>query len=164
MENKHAPYSDIKGWGIDADPRNEPTYPMKHYTGDDHKRLHYERPTQQEESVELLQSIERPSPSAVFGTSVPPSGLSGMIRRLAFRFSESEYGHWLPLLLADRINMVEGVLDDLRHGHVPNLVEEWGLKSEWKYNRKGLTRKIAITVALSAGMVALMAVRQKKKR
>jgi hypothetical protein len=44
-----------------------------------------------------------------------------MIRRLAFKYSESSYGHWLPLMLADRVNVVEGVLDDLAHGHVPNL-------------------------------------------
>ena len=36
-----------------------------------------------------------------------------MIRRFAFKYSESSYGHWLPLMLADRVNKVEGVLDDL---------------------------------------------------
>jgi hypothetical protein len=34
-------YKNIPGWGIDADPENEPTYPMKTYTGDDHKRSNY---------------------------------------------------------------------------------------------------------------------------
>ena len=164
MENKHVSPKDIKGWGVDADPRNEPTYPMKHYTGDDHKHPDYERADQQQESVELLQSIERPTPSAVFGTSVPPSGLSGVIRRFAFRFSESEYGHWLPLLLADRINMGEGVLDDLRHGHIPNLVKEWGLKSEWQYNRKGLAKKMGVTVLLSAAVVVFFAWRNQRKK
>ena len=137
---------------------------MKHITGDDHKRLEYDRPEQQPGLVELLRSIERPKPSAVFGTSAPPSGLSGIIRRLAFRFSESEYGHWLPLLLADRINMVEGILDDLRHGRVPNLIEEMGLKSEWKYNRAGFTKKIAVTAAITAGIVAFMVMRKDTKK
>ena len=36
-------YAHIKGWGIDADPENEPTYPMKNWTGDDHKRINWER-------------------------------------------------------------------------------------------------------------------------
>ena len=76
-------YKDIPGWGIDANPQNNPTYPMKNYTGADHDRLNYEKVPQQPVTVELLQSIERPAPSHVFGTSTPPSGLSGMIRRYA---------------------------------------------------------------------------------
>ncbi|MGB4399920.1 MAG: hypothetical protein WBJ10_11160 [Daejeonella sp.] len=50
---------------------------MKNYTGDDHNRINWERPEQQKESVEILHSNERPSVSAVFGTTSPPSGLSG---------------------------------------------------------------------------------------
>ena len=79
---KHA---NITGWGVDADPDNEPTYPIKEYTGDDHKRINYEKPPQQKIDMEILHSNERQSVSAVFGTSVPPSGLSGVMRRFAFR-------------------------------------------------------------------------------
>ena len=52
--------------------------------------------------------IERPDVTAVFGTSTPPAGLSGMLRRVAFNYSESSYLLWLPLMLADRIGIVEG--------------------------------------------------------
>src|SRR4051812_27349322 len=136
-------FAHIKGWGIDADPTNEPTHPMKHWNGDDHKRLNYERPQQQAlDGVEILHSNERPSVSAVFGTSVPPSGLSGMLRRNAFKSSEGNWKHWLTLLLADRINMVEGIFNDFRHGHFPNIIAERGWKSEWKYNRKGVIKKL----------------------
>src|SRR5690349_6448345 len=88
-------YKHIEGWGIDAVPENDPTYPMKHYTGADHDRLNYERAPQQKQDIELLKSNERPTITRVFGTSVPPSGLSGMLRRFAFRFSEGSSGHWL---------------------------------------------------------------------
>src|ERR671921_2755031 len=94
--------SQIEGQGIDADPKNDPTSPMKHPTDGEHAGYSWERPPQQPIDVEILHSNERPNVTAVFGTSTPPSGLSGMIRRFAFQFSESEYGHWLPLLLADR--------------------------------------------------------------
>lgn len=126
MENLAGNYTHINGWGIDADPENEPTYPMKKYTGDDHRRLNYERPPLQPVDVEVLHSNERPDITAVFGTSVPPSGLSGMIRRYAFRYSEGSWNHWLPLVLADRINVVEGIIDDLVHGHIPNIWAERG--------------------------------------
>ncbi len=149
-------YSHIKGWGIDADPKNEPTYPMKVYTGDDHKRLNWERPTLQPVTVEVLHSNERSNMTAAFGTSTPPSGLSGQLRRYAFKFSESEYGHWLPLLLADRINVVEGIVDDLSKGYIPNIFAEKGWKAEWKHNPKGLVIKVATAAAFTAALIAVM--------
>ena len=141
-------YKSIPGWGMDADPENEPTYPMKNYTGDDHNRINYERAVQQPISVEILQSNERPSPSVVFGTSVPPKGLSGKIRRYAFQHSEDRYRHWIPLILADRVNMVEGVIDDLKEGYVPNIFAERGWNAEWKHNPAGLAVKVLTMAAV----------------
>jgi hypothetical protein len=152
---------DIPGWGHDADPDNNPTYPIKHYNGADHERLHYEKPPQQRQTVELLKSLERPTVSRVFGTSTPPSGLSGVIRRYAFKHSESTYLHWFPLVVADRVAVVEGIIDDLRHGIVPNLFVEKGWKAEWKYNRKGLIQKIAVTTLVVT--TALIFLSRKKK-
>lgn len=155
-------YAHIKGWGVDANPQNDPTYPIKHYTGDDHNRLNYEKPQQQKLNVEILHSNERPTVSAVFGTSVPPSGLSGALRRFAYKRSESSYGHWLPLLLADRINVWEGIIADLKRGHIPNIFAELGGKAEWKYNKKGLMKKTAVGILITAAIVALIASKRKK--
>ena len=163
MENISKDFTHIKGWGIDADPENEPTYPMKNYTGDDHKRLNWQRPPLQAVTVEVLKSIERPNISAVFGTPAPPSGLSGAVRRYAFQYSESSYGHWLPLMLADRINVVEGIVDDLRHGHVPNIFAEKGWKAAWKFNRKELITRVAVKVVL-ASAVAYWLLRKDKSK
>jgi hypothetical protein len=149
-------YAHIKGWGIDADPENEPTYPMKKYTGDDHKRIHWKRPPLQPVNVEVLQSIEHPRMTAVFGTSTPPSGLSGAIRRYAFKYSEGNYVHWFSLILADRINMVEGIIEDVAHGHIPNFFKERGWTAEWKYNRKGMLKNIAITAGVIAGLTLVL--------
>jgi hypothetical protein len=152
----------IKGWGVDANPQNEPTYPMKNYTGDDHKRLNYTKPPKQHGQVEVLKSNERPSISAVYGTSTPPSGLSGAIRRYAFKYSESSYGHWLPLLIADRINVWEGIIADLRRGRIPNILGELGIRSEWRYNKKGLAKKVLVAAAVSTA-VYLIFFRKKQK-
>ena len=147
-------YSHIKGWGVDADPKNDPTYPIKNRNNGEQEGYSWERPPQQPIDVEVLHSNERPNVTAVFGTSRPPSGLSGMIRRFAFNYSESSYGHWLPLMLADRVNVMEGVLGDLTHGHVPNIFEELGWKAEWKHNRTSLVRRILVRVALISAAVA----------
>ncbi len=160
MMTKKQDYKQIKGWGIDADPSNEPTHPMKNYTGDDHQPRNRQRPTLQKPTVEILHSIERPTYSAVIGESVPPSGLSGHFRRYAFQFSESSYQHWLPLLLADRINELEGIVDDLKKGKIPNIFVERGWHAEWKYNRARAIRKIAVTTIATGLIIAFC---QKKR-
>jgi hypothetical protein len=147
MEKTEKDYSHIKGWGVDADPKNDPTYPIKNRTNEEHKGYSWNRPPQQPINMEVLHSNERPNVTAVFGATLPPKGLSGMIRRYAFKHGESSYVHWLPLILADRINVVEGVLDDIMHGKLPNIIEEKGLKADWKHDRAGLLQSVAVGVA-----------------
>ncbi|HLN19829.1 MAG TPA: hypothetical protein VK213_01980 [Bacteroidales bacterium] len=163
MENNEK-YRNIKGWGVDTDPRNEPTYPMKDYTGDDHKKLNYERPKQQLKNIEVLHSNERPSISSVFGTSMPPSGLSGLLRRLAFRYSESSFGHWFPLIFADRINVWEGYIKDFGKGKLPNIFKERGWGSELKYNKKKFVTRSVIRVATVAFVVAFILGSSRKRK
>ena len=155
-------YSHIKGWGIDADIKNDPTYPIKKRNNAEHDGYSWERPAQQDETVEILKSVERPNLSAVYGTSKPPSGLSGMIRRMAYKFSESSYGRWLPLILADRIDMLEGVVADFSKGNVPNIPKEIGLKSEWKYNREEFLFKTAAGIFITGALLMLLFSSDKK--
>jgi hypothetical protein len=153
MEHTAKDPSQIKGWGVDSDPRNDPTYPMKNRNDGEHAGYGWERPPQQPITIEVLHSNERPNVTSVFGTSTPPSGLSGVIRRIAFKYSESSYGHWLPLMLADRVSVVEGILGDLKHGHVSNIFAERGWKAEWKHNRTSLVRRILVRVVLICAAV-----------
>ncbi len=156
MDTAKKDYARITGWGVDADPKNDPTYPMKDRTDEEHEGYSWERPPQQPIDIEILHSNERPNVTAVFGTSTPPSGVSGIIRRIAFRYSESSYGHWLPLMLADRVNVGEGILNDLRHGHVPNIIEEMGWKAEWEHNRMPLMRRVLVRIVLASAAVAYL--------
>jgi hypothetical protein len=152
----------VPGWGVDADPKNDPTYPYRDRARDPGLALNWERPTQQEQDVEILQSIEHNRMPAVFGTSTPPSGISGMIRRFAFRYSESNWWHWLLLMGADRINVVEGVVQDLGRGKVPNVPAEMGARAEWKHNKKGFVTKTVVVVGVSALVVALLRARSSR--
>jgi len=156
MKSETLDYKSIPGWGMDIDQENEPTYPMKNYTGDDHKRSNYERSVQQPVNIELLKSNERPTYSVVFGETLPPKGLSGIIRRYAFKHSEDRYRHWIPLILADRVNAWEGIIEDLGKGIVPNILAERGIKSELKYNAKALATKVIITAASIIVLRALL--------
>ena len=79
-----------------------------------------------------------------------------MIRRAAFNYSENSYGHWLPLMLADRVGVVEGVLDDLAHGHVANIPGELGWKAEWEHNRKRLVTRVLVGAVIASVAVAYL--------
>lgn len=140
----------IPGWGTDLDHQNRPAYP-KERTPPRLEGLHWDRPEDQRVRETIFHSTERPGLTPIFGTSAPPSGLSGRIRAWAYQLSENDVRHWLLLLFADRINILEGLLQDLARGHVPNIFSEMGIKAEWKYNRAGLVKKALIASTLAAG-------------
>lgn len=145
----------IKGWGADLDRANRPAVPMER-TPPRYTPADIPEPVPQAQKVEVLVSTERPGITQVFGTVQPPSGVSGLLRRAAYAMTENDIRRWLVLLLADRVNVVEGVVEDLAHGHVPNILGEMGIKSEWQHNKAGLAKKAAIAGAIGAAAWYLM--------
>jgi hypothetical protein len=152
------PRDGIQGWGADLDHGNRPAYPMERTP----PRLDGALPPMvpQLPKVEILHSNERPGITPVFGTSTPPKGISGMMRRVAFKYAENDLRHWLILLAADRVNVGEGLVEDLAHGHVPNIFKEMGGPAEFKFNRTGAMRKVFVATAVTA--VALYMMRSKR--
>jgi hypothetical protein len=145
----------IQGWGADLDRKDRPGVPMER-TPPRFINAPEHDPVPQEPKVEVLVSTERPGLTPLFGTVQPPSGLSGMIRRGAFKLSENDVRHWLLLILADRVNMVEGIGQDLAQGRIPNVLAEMGIKAELKHNPAGLAKKVAIGAAVIGAAVYLM--------
>jgi len=113
MESMNDRYGHVEGWGADLERENRPAVPRER-TPPRLEGIHWDQPDQQMSSVEVFISPERPGITPVFGTSTPPAGLSGAIRRRAYQRSENDVRHWLMLMLADRVNVVEGLLEDGR--------------------------------------------------
>ena len=158
-----ADVSAIPGWGVDADPSNDPTWPIRDQSQDHGLTRDWDRPPVQQPDVEILRSIEHVRQPAVVGTSTPPSGVSGLLRRAAFRYSESHWLHWLMLMGADRINVVEGLVDDLAHARIPNIPAEMGIRSELRFNKRGFAKKVAM-VGIVSGVAAALLVRRRNAR
>lgn len=118
--------------------------------------------TQQQSQVKVLHSIERPGLTPVYGTTLPPSGLSGRLRSLAYRFSEGDLRHWMLLMVADRVDVGEGLVADLASGHLPNLFAEMGLAMEWRHNRGPFVRRM-LTLGALVG-VTLWLLRRRPRR
>jgi hypothetical protein len=157
--NRHSPSREhlqhIPGWGSDLDHKNRPAIPMER-TPPRFIHVPAGQPVQQAQTVEVFCSPERPGITPIFGTAQPPKWLSGAIRRLAYKLPENDLRHWLMLLAADRVNMVEGIVDDLRQGHVPNVLGEMGIRAELRHNPAGLVRKALITTAVVGGIMVLL--------
>ena len=119
----------IPGWGVDLDPADRPSFPREQRgieTG-----AHWDFPDRQEEKWPRERSIEHKFVTPVFGTSCPPKGLSGVIRKLAYRrYSEARAAHWLLLLASDRVDALEHHLRSFATLRPDNPITQTGIRSE----------------------------------
>jgi hypothetical protein len=124
----------IPGWGVDLDPLDRPSVPKMKFdpeaTG-----AHWHFPERQPEKWPRERSNEHKFLTPVFGTSTPPRGLSGMIRRFAYRrYSEARAAHWLLLIAADRVDAVESHLRSFATLRPDNPLTETGIRSEFTHH------------------------------
>jgi hypothetical protein len=130
---------EIPGWGVDLDPKNRPGIPKQLFnpqgTG-----AHWQFPERQPERWPREKTPEHKFLTPVFGTSCRPKGLSGLIRRFAYRYSEGRLLHWLLLMGADRVDVLESRGGALLQGRPDNPFKEAGLASEVK--RHGLRSRL----------------------
>jgi hypothetical protein len=70
---------------------------------------HWTVPEQQPIEQMLHFRSDREKDTAVFSTALPPRGLSGLIRRVAHRIPEDRVSHWMLLLAADRIDVIQSL-------------------------------------------------------
>lgn len=122
----------IPGWGVDLDPADRPSFPRERFDPAA-SGAHWELPEQQPELVPRERSIEHGRLTPVFGTTAPLRGLSGAMRRKAFVYSEARAAHWLILLAADRVDVVESRVLGLARGRLPKLLPT-GLRSELSHH------------------------------
>lgn len=146
--------STIPGWGSDLDRAKRPGVPRDKAPDIGVEHL-YPPIEPQVATFTIHKSTEHARLTPVFGTSCPPTGISGKVRDAAYKLSEGRLSRWMALMAADRIDMVEGVIGDLARFQVPDLVAETGLKSELKYNRPGVIKKVAVMSVVVLAFVAL---------
>ena len=168
----------IPGWGVDLDPADRPSHPKLDYR-EDLTGAHWEFPERQPEKYPRERSMEHKFLTPVFGTACPPRGVSGALRRLAYKkFSEADAAHWLILIAADRVDSMGSSLTSVLRGKPDNPVTETGVLSEFKVSplraRFGRGRAdtkhqwmdpfIVATPWLARGAVAAPAVRGLRRR
>lgn len=124
----------IPGWGADLDPANRPSVPRERFDPT-LNGAHWHFPERQVEKWPRERSIEHKFLTPVFGTSCPPKGLSGLIRKYAYaKYSEARAAHWLLLVAADRVDVLESNLASFLTLHPDNPVTETGVLSEFTHH------------------------------
>ncbi len=110
------------GWGrtaegVDASPESRPGVPM--YARGIRP---IEQPTRSDAGAALARQQNDPRHlkrlglkrlTPVYGTANPPHGVAGAMRRMAYRYPEDLARHWMLLLVADRVDVVEDRLGGL---------------------------------------------------
>jgi hypothetical protein len=95
---------------------------------------HWEVPERQPEKWPRERSIEHADLTPVFGTSCPPKGVSGAMRKYAYaRFSEGRASHWLILIAADRVDALGSTVRSFATLHPDNPITETGVLSEFSH-------------------------------
>jgi hypothetical protein len=121
----------IPGWGVDLNPTDRPSVPKLQFQ-EDLTGARWDFPERQPEKWPRERSIEHKFLTPVFGTSCPPKGLSGVLRKFAYRkYSEGRAAHWLILLAADRVDAWESHLRSFATLHPDNPITETGVLSEF---------------------------------
>ena len=124
----------IPGWGADLDPKDRPSVPREQFDPT-LSGAHWDFPERQPEKWPRERSIEHEFLTPVFGTSCPPKGLSGAIRKFAYnRYSEGRAAHWLLLMAADRVDAGEAHLKSLVSLRPDNPITQTGVLSEFKHH------------------------------
>jgi hypothetical protein len=130
----------IPGWGADLDPKDRPSVPKLQWQ-EDRSGAHWEFPERQPEKWPRERSVEQAFLTPVFGTSCPPRGLSGALRRFSYRrYSEGRAAHWLLLLAADRVDAWEHHLRSFATLRPDNPITETGVLSEFR--RHGISSRL----------------------
>ena len=129
----------IPGWGVDLDPKDRPSVPRERFDSN-LSGAHWDFPENQPEKWPRERSIEHKFLTPVFGTSCPPKGVSGMMRKYSYkRFSEGRAAHWLILMAADRVDSLGSHLRSLLTLRPDNPITETGVLSE--FTRHGIASR-----------------------
>jgi hypothetical protein len=125
----------IKGWGADLDPKKRPGIPME-ASAQPMPGAQAPVEAQRTDVPVIHEHGGKSKMPPVFGTAIPPKGLSGVLRKVAYGYPDHWVRHWMILLLADRVDVWEHRL------------------------RRGLPAAAGVAALLAGGALTLKALRR----
>lgn len=134
--------------GIDESPERRPGVPMEAEPPHPAQGAYWETPERQRKRFRHLKRKGLDELTPVFGTTIPPRGASGIVRRIAYRIPEHRARRWMLLLMADRVDVLEGRLGRwLARPLMGTRLEPIG---------RGVERNPVLAIAVTLGAAALV--------
>jgi hypothetical protein len=93
--------------GSDLSGSERPGVPMETQPRPLAPTVHWSEAERQPPDPRVTRRRELQQLTPVFSTAIPPRGLSGVLRRAAYRIPETRARHFLTLMLADRVDVLE---------------------------------------------------------
>ena len=92
-----------------------------------------------------------------------------MRKQIVAALSRFTHGHgfgrrsrWMPSALTDRVDRLEALVGDVRHGHLPRPFASHSLRTQLRHNRKGVVTTVAVAAVLGAVAYSFVTYRRKK--
>ena len=95
-------------WGLDVSPEDRPGVPRE-AAPHPLPGAHWTEPERQPAEGQVLTRAGLRGPTPVFSTALPPRGVSGALRRIAYGIPDHRVRHWLILMLADRVDAIQNI-------------------------------------------------------
>ncbi|KYF93378.1 hypothetical protein BE17_53195 [Sorangium cellulosum] len=108
MEAEIARPKELSYWGADLCPEDRPGVPREsppHLLS----WAHWIEPERQPIEGRVLRHPGLARPTPVFSTALPPSGVSGALRRVAYEVPDHQLPHWILLMIADRVDVLRSL-------------------------------------------------------
>ncbi|HWE22804.1 MAG TPA: hypothetical protein VG496_02575 [Myxococcales bacterium] len=94
-------------YGSDLPGSERPGVPMETSPRALTPTVHWREPERQPPDRRVTKRRELQQLTPVFSSAYPPRGISGVLRRAAYRIPETHPQHFLTLMLADRVDVLE---------------------------------------------------------
>ncbi|MDI3286042.1 hypothetical protein [Polyangium sp. 15x6] len=110
MQRKEHRPNDLPFWGADRDLMDRPGVPRE-VSPRPMGNAHWIQPEQQplDEAARTRPEMETTRKTPIFSTALPPRGLSGKLRLIAYTIPDHRVRHWMLCIVADRVDEVQAL-------------------------------------------------------
>jgi hypothetical protein len=147
----------IRGWGVDLEFERRNVFPMELPSNVKTARGNVKHWQVARTTVDI--SNEHAGLTPVFGDTLPPRGLSGLIRNYAYEYGEATTRHWMGLMFADRVDRLERLIGDALAGHPDNVFAERALGTKVRHRQVRPAGPLLVfmsAAAVAAGLALLV--------
>ncbi len=120
-------------------------------------------PEKSGETIDNSVVIGYSADSAQGGSGTAPD-LADELRKVAAKYAETDYRHWIPIAIADRVSQIESLLEEYApENDLLDSMVEFGRNTDWTSGKKAILRRAGSTIGAASLNVIVSAIAKKMK-